>query len=242
MALSRLPDMPKSDAADALLVAMRRLTDQESDTSRDPRLAIVDRLGETLSASRSNDLMPFTTDLDDEVMRQSVKLFTRLANTPPVLSKPSDSDPYQPPPESLSALPGQAVIQLEGALDLSLLKDVAPVTIARFAELVTRGCTPGSRSTASSPISSCRAEVQAPTITRERRDICARSWTAGRPHSRRRRLSTRGNDTGNGQIFIDLVDLPRLDRNYTVFAYVMQGMELIDRVLEGTKIVSISVK
>jgi cyclophilin family peptidyl-prolyl cis-trans isomerase len=42
--------------------------------------------------------------------------------------------------------------------------------------------------------------------------------------------------------FIDLVDLPRFDRSYTVFAYVTQGMELIDKMLEGAKIVSISVK
>ena len=46
-------------------------------------------------------------------------------------------------------------------------------------------------------------------------------------------ISTRGRDTGDGQIFIDLVDVPRLDRDYTVFAYVTQGMELVDRLLEG---------
>jgi cyclophilin family peptidyl-prolyl cis-trans isomerase len=55
-------------------------------------------------------------------------------------------------------------------------------------------------------------------------------------------ISTRGGDTGDGQLFIDLVDVPRLDRDYTVFAYVTQGMEFIDRLLEGAKIVSISVK
>jgi len=53
---------------------------------------------------------------------------------------------------------------------------------------------------------------------------------------------TRGRDSGDGQIFIDFVDLPRFDRNYTVFAYVEQGMELVDKMLEGTKIVSVSVK
>ena len=52
----------------------------------------------------------------------------------------------------------------------------------------------------------------------------------------------RGPDAGDGQIIIDLVDLPRFDRNYTVFAYVTQGMELVDKMLEGAKIVSISVK
>ena len=33
-----------------------------------------------------------------------------------------------------------------------------------------------------------------------------------------------------------------LDRDYTVFAYVKDGMDLVDRLLEGAKIVSITVK
>ena len=55
-------------------------------------------------------------------------------------------------------------------------------------------------------------------------------------------ISTRGDDTGDGQIFIDLVDLPRLDRHYTVFAYVKSGMELVDRMLEGAVIKSVTVR
>ena len=55
-------------------------------------------------------------------------------------------------------------------------------------------------------------------------------------------MSSRGPDMGDGQIFIDLVDLPRFDREYTVFAYVTQGMELVDKILEGAKILNISVR
>jgi len=47
---------------------------------------------------------------------------------------------------------------------------------------------------------------------------------------------------GDGQIFIDLVDLPRFDRDYTVFAYVIQGMEIVDHLLEGTKILGITIR
>ena len=87
MVLKGLPDESKDEASNALLIAMRKLTDQESDTSRDPRLAIVDRLAETLSPGRSHDLLPFATDLDDEVNAAVIKLFTRLVNAPPVPSK-----------------------------------------------------------------------------------------------------------------------------------------------------------
>ena len=49
-------------------------------------------------------------------------------------------------------------------------------------------------------------------------------------------VSTRGRDTGDGQIFIDLVDNPRLDHDYTVFADVVRGMDAVDGLLEGATI------
>jgi peptidyl-prolyl cis-trans isomerase B (cyclophilin B) len=55
-------------------------------------------------------------------------------------------------------------------------------------------------------------------------------------------MMTRGSDTANGQIFIDLVDAPALDRDYTVFAYVTSGMEFIDRILEGARIKGVTVR
>jgi cyclophilin family peptidyl-prolyl cis-trans isomerase len=55
-------------------------------------------------------------------------------------------------------------------------------------------------------------------------------------------ISTRGRDTGDGQFYFDLVDLPRLDHDYTVFARVISGMETVDRLLEGATIASVTVK
>jgi len=49
-------------------------------------------------------------------------------------------------------------------------------------------------------------------------------------------LSTRGRDTGDAQIFINLVDNVRLDFNYTVLGQVVEGMEIVDAVREGTVI------
>ena len=54
-------------------------------------------------------------------------------------------------------------------------------------------------------------------------------------------ISTRGRDTGDAQIFIDLVDNPRLDHQYTVFAQVLNGIEVIDRILEGDVIEKIDI-
>lgn len=54
-------------------------------------------------------------------------------------------------------------------------------------------------------------------------------------------ISTRGRDTGDAQIFVDLVDNPRYDHTYTVFAQVLNGMDIVDRVLEGDVIDSIEI-
>jgi cyclophilin family peptidyl-prolyl cis-trans isomerase len=46
-------------------------------------------------------------------------------------------------------------------------------------------------------------------------------------------ISTRGRDTGDAQIFVNLIDSPRLDHNYTVFGSVIAGMAVVDGILEG---------
>ena len=52
-------------------------------------------------------------------------------------------------------------------------------------------------------------------------------------------MSTRGHDTGDAQWFVDLSDLPRLDRDYTLFGEVVEGMPVVDRIMEGDVIGSI---
>jgi cyclophilin family peptidyl-prolyl cis-trans isomerase/HEAT repeat protein len=54
-------------------------------------------------------------------------------------------------------------------------------------------------------------------------------------------ISTRGRDTGDAQIFVDLVDNPRLDHEYTVFAQVLNGIEVVDQILEGDVIEKVEV-
>ena len=54
-------------------------------------------------------------------------------------------------------------------------------------------------------------------------------------------MSTRGHDTGDAQWFINLRDNWRLGRDYTVFAEVVEGIEVVDRVMEGDVIATIRV-
>jgi cyclophilin family peptidyl-prolyl cis-trans isomerase len=52
-------------------------------------------------------------------------------------------------------------------------------------------------------------------------------------------MSTRGHDTGDAQWFVNLKDNLRLDRDYTVFAEVVEGMGVVDGILEGDAIATI---
>lgn len=53
-------------------------------------------------------------------------------------------------------------------------------------------------------------------------------------------MSTRGHDTGDAQWFINLRDNLRLGSDYTVFGEVMDGIEVVDRILEGDSIAMIT--
>ena len=49
-------------------------------------------------------------------------------------------------------------------------------------------------------------------------------------------ISTRGHDTGDGQIFVNLLDNTRLDHQYTIVGTVVAGLDVVDRVNEGSVI------
>jgi len=53
-------------------------------------------------------------------------------------------------------------------------------------------------------------------------------------------MSTRGHDTGDAQWFVNLRDNQRLGRDYTIFAEVVDGIDVVDGILEGDGIASIA--
>lgn len=54
-------------------------------------------------------------------------------------------------------------------------------------------------------------------------------------------LSTRGRDTGDGQIYVNTIDNIRLDHDYTVMATISSGLEAFDRMQEGARIRRITI-
>ena len=128
-----------------------------------------------------------------------------------------------------------------GSFDLRLLPEEAPMTAQHIATLaregyyngltfhrvvpnfVIQGGSPGANEYAG----------QGPFMRDEVGLVSHRRGTVG--------ISTRGRHTGDAQIFINLVDLPRLDHIYTVFAEVTSGMDVIDQILEGDVIERVEV-
>jgi peptidyl-prolyl cis-trans isomerase B (cyclophilin B) len=54
-------------------------------------------------------------------------------------------------------------------------------------------------------------------------------------------ISARGRDTGDGQWFINLVDNPLLDHEFTLFGEITEGRDAAEAILEADRIASIRV-
>jgi len=242
-ALPRSPANQKQEITEALFVSLRRLTLLREDPSRDPRMAILERLGGLLPRDRAPEFQPWIGDFDPEVSAAALKAYYATGmNVPPPFDR-KRRYPHQPTEQALQRLPSEMVLQLDdGEVVISLMPEVAPVTVATVAALaqtayytgktfhrvvpnfVVQGGSPGANEYAGAP-------------------RFMRDELSALPHVRGAvGISTRGRDTGDAQIFIDLVDLPRLDRNYTVFGYVKSGMEYVDKMLEGTVIRRVTVR
>jgi cyclophilin family peptidyl-prolyl cis-trans isomerase/HEAT repeat protein len=231
----------KTRAAPALLQALARITAEKRDTSRDARLALLDRLkeigwpdGSGLTIDPVKALGPYLLDFDPAVATRTAEILqawqkTAVA-TPQLLPRPPVS---QARTDDLGRTRLRFVMVGRGVFDLRLRVDEAPLSALRVAtraregyyngltfhrvvpNFVIQGGSPGAN----------EYHGDGPFMRDEVGLLSHRRGTVG--------ISTRGRDTGDAQIFINLVDLPRLDHNYTVFAEVVSGMDVVDAVLEG---------
>ena len=120
-----------------------------------------------------------------------------------------------------------------GVFEVALLVDDAPLTVLRVARLAARGyydglsfhrMVPNFVIQGGSPGANEYAG-QAQFMRDELGSLSHERGTLG--------ISTRGRDTGDAQLFVNLVDNPRLDYDYTVWGRVVQGMAVVDAILEG---------
>jgi len=241
-------------AVPALLGELKRLTNAASDNSRDARMAILDRVKEFARLDppgasprpfvAANDLQPFLRDYDPNVAAAAADVLGLLTGTRPE-PQPTHRAADQPAPADLRTLPIRATIVLDNGerIDLALLPAEAPLAVYRFATLAGKGHYNGltfHRVVALFVIQggSPGANEYVGDARFMRDEIGFERHTRGAVG-----ISTRGRDTGDGQIFVNLTDQPRLNYDYTIFARVSNAASLksVDAVLEGAKIRSVSV-
>ncbi len=223
-------------AASACLNAFERISVYRWETLRDPRRELLARVAELGNRSFAPRLEPYLEDYDARVAGDVARILRSWTGAP-----------YTPSPQPLPrlALPtGEELKVLErstvtlhmrrgGEIVIRPLADLALTNAYRFWRMardgaldgrtfhrwvpnfVIQGGSPGANEYAGQP-----------RFTRDEVGLLPH-WrgTVG--------LSTRGRDTGDGQIFINLADNVRLNHEYTVLGIVVDGIEVVDEVVEG---------
>jgi cyclophilin family peptidyl-prolyl cis-trans isomerase/HEAT repeat protein len=241
-ALAGTPD--REAAATALLGALDRISLARAETSRDPRVAILVRVRETGSPALAARLVPYLEDFDPAIADSAAAILTAWTG----IAQQSKPRPGRISPvtrtevEAIRSTRLRVVMRTGKWFEVELLVEEAPVTAARIMRLVKRryyddltfhrvvpnfvlqGGSPGANEYSGVP-AFMRDELAATSHAR---------GTLG--------VSTRGRDTGDGQIFINLRDNPRLDYDYTVWGRVVSGLETIDAIQEGDSILRVEIR
>jgi cyclophilin family peptidyl-prolyl cis-trans isomerase/HEAT repeat protein len=233
-----------ASAVPALLDALERVTRDKRATSRDPRRLMLERLREYGGRDVVPRLQPLLGDFDPVIAELTAEIISEKSGAP-VEPETRRFEPLPVPPQAyIDGLKGaRARIKMKeaGAFVVELLPEEAPVTVAAFARLAEEGyydgltfhrVVPNFVLQGGSP--GANEYVGTPNYIRDELGLLSHlRGTLG--------ISTRGRDTGDCQIFINVVDNFRLDHNYTVFARVIEGMVNVDRILEGDVIESVGI-
>ena len=218
-----------------LLAPLARFTAARRETERDVRVALLEGIGEVGGFS-SDDLTPYLADFDPVVADLAAALVT--ASTGRVHEAAPEPLPRTPPPDAarINALASsQVVLHMAGLgeIVIQLRPDLAATNADRFARLARDGYFDGL--TFHRVVPNFVIQGGSPHANEYMGDgPYSRDEISDHPHWRGTvGLSTRGRDTGDAQIFINLVDNVRLDFNYTIYGEVVAGMEIADAVQEG---------
>lgn len=233
---------PTPALAAALVDAVRRVSAERKDTSRDTRLALLQRIGELGDPDQAGALVPLLQDYDIQVAQRAAAVLQQWTGklyeiAPQPLPRPALPLAIELQEAGDPEVPARIKLRSGKTIRINLLPDIAPLTSVRFLRLVKstyyngltfhrvvpnfviQGLSPGANEYAGDG-SYMRDEIGVAAHTR---------GAVG--------ISTRGRDTGDAQIFIDLVDNPRLDFEYTVFGYVKpEDMDAVDEIAEGDAI------
>jgi cyclophilin family peptidyl-prolyl cis-trans isomerase/HEAT repeat protein len=240
-AAEALKGTTRPDAVDSLLAALARLSAARSENARDPRLSMLARIGELGSAADGSRLEPYLADYDTAVAQLAAATLARW--------RAAAIDPRAAPlairPEPLAAVFLRDGTRLRvtmspasggGSFTVRLFPREAPATVARVLRLARQGWYDGKAFQRVEP--NFVIQGGGPDANEYvGDDAFMRDELTARTHARGTLgISARGRDTGDGQWFINLVDNPLLDHEYTVFGRIETGQAVVERILEGDRI------
>jgi cyclophilin family peptidyl-prolyl cis-trans isomerase len=213
-------------------------------TWRDARMAVLERIGELGTRTDASRLEPYLTDADPRVAETAADILAAWTGTRPQAA-PVEAPRLDLP--SIAALDSLANARVEievgaGVVVLKLLPWVAPTNAYRFARLARAGYYDGL--TFHRVVPNFVVQGGSPHANEYAGDDLYTRDELGLAYNWRGTLglSTRGRDTGDAQIYINLIDNVRLDHNYTIFAEIVEGMAVVEGLLEGAVIRRITVQ
>ena len=229
----------------ALLATLERITREKREASRDTRAALLAAIGSIGSAREVPALRRYLNDFDAEIAQQAAEQVTRWSGT---------SARAEPRPLPRGPIPSWGelaaweratvvvVLQSGGRVVLRLRPYDAPTNVARLVRMTRSRWFP--RLTFHRVVPNFVVQGGSPGANEYAGDgPFTRDELGLEVHARGSvGVSTRGRDTGDGQIFINLVDNFRLDHDYTIIADVIEGMDVVDGMLEGAVIERVDIR
>ena len=239
MALENAASTPALVAA--LAGALERITAEQCETSRDTRLALIARLAQLGSAAQASTLLPLLQDIDPKVATAAAQVITQWTGKVATIDTPRQKSADIPTAEELTKLVRLSFEMDSGRrFEVSLNPGEAPLARKRVLAAVRAGYY--NNLTFHRVVPNFIIQGGSPGANEYCGDCPFMRDEVGGMHVRGTiGISTRGPDTGDAQIFINLVDNPRLDFDYTVFARVCSGMDVVDEISEGDRIAGVAV-
>jgi cyclophilin family peptidyl-prolyl cis-trans isomerase len=190
-------------------------------------------------------LEAMAADQDERVARIAREGLGIAADHPPTV--PAASSPVAQPGRTLinaadlqrlTSSRARVTIRGVGSIELALLTNEAPVAVLSFARLVEAGFFNGKELTSVSPFL-----VGLPSIDAGSPELVTpRAETGSWPHVRGAvGIAADASATDGAPLFIDLMDRPAFDYVHPVFAHVLNGMDVLDQLLEGDVIERIEI-
>jgi cyclophilin family peptidyl-prolyl cis-trans isomerase len=245
-AAEALKGAPPSSTVPAALAAFDRLSAGRTENARDPRLALLGRIGELGSAADSLRLRRYLTDYDSTVAATvAATIATWSGDTAAVSPSPL---PLPTTPLAETFLRREVVLRVTmaassggGSFTVRLFPSETPATVIRVLHLARQGFYNGKVFQRVEPNFVVQgggpdANEYVGDATFMRDELTARLHARGTVG-----ISARGRDTGDGQWFINLVDNPLLDHEFTVFGEIRDGRAVAEAILEADRIGKIEV-